>query len=69
MESSNQGTKRWNKPKTTNPRKGNNKEDNRRIKIRKPTETLKKKIHQKKLPSHRYIKKSTRRRNINVSKV
>ncbi len=29
MESSNQGTKRWNKPKTTNPRERNNKEDNR----------------------------------------
>ena len=28
---------------------------------------LKKKIHQKKLPSHRNIKKSTRKRNIRVS--
>ncbi len=29
MELSNQRTKRWNKPKTSNPRERNNKEDNR----------------------------------------
>ena len=66
MESSNQGTKRWDKLKTINPRERNNKEDNRQDKNKEISRNFEEKIHQKKSPSHRVIKKPTRRRNIGV---
>jgi hypothetical protein len=36
-----------------------------KIKIRKPAETSKKKIHQKKPPSHTFIKKNRKKNSIN----
>ena len=47
----------------TNPRERNNKEDNRQNQSNKINRNFREETHQKKLPSHRNIKKSTRKRN------
>ena len=55
------------KPKTTNPRERNDKEDNSQNRDENINRNFREEMHQKKLSSHRNIKKSTRRRDIIIS--
>ena len=67
MESSNQGTEDGTNPRQQILEKEAIKKTTARTKIRILIETLEKKIHQKKLSSHRNIKKSTRRKDIAIN--
>ena len=49
----------------TNPRERNNKEDNRQNSDKKTSRNFGEKIHQKKPPSHKVIKKPTKEENSN----
>jgi hypothetical protein len=64
MESSNQEKKRLDKLKTINLRERNNKEDNRQNRNKEINRNFREKMQQKKPPGHKFIKKSTRRRDI-----
>ena len=55
------------KLKIINPRERSNKEDNRQNQNKEINRNCREETHQKKLSSHRNIKKSTRRRDIAIS--
>ena len=61
MEPSNQGTQDGTKPKTTNPRERNDKEDNRQNRDKNINRNFREEMQQRKPPSHKSIKKSARK--------
>ena len=62
MESSNQGTADETNSRQTNPREKNNKEDNRRNQNKEINRKCRKEMQQKKPPSHKFIKKTARKK-------